>query len=614
MVSKHEIKIDTLNESLWENRYSDPSPLEKKALKLLKDAGRMNYQRGIAYAHLNLAALSFLRSENDNALRHLSESFQWLKTRKKEKGYIRYLLLKGNILESIGHYDKTLKLWLEALNISRETDDPESESEACNQLGLVWLRLGNYKRSLDFFRKGLEIRIKLNDEKALASSFNRIGMVLREMKRYDESLDSYFRSLEIRKRIDQTQAIQWTLLGIASTYEKMKKFPESLEYYEQGAKEGDRRCILQCLLGAGRVQSRLGFSGEAEEKIRKALSLARELKSLSLTSEAHIALADHYELNDQPKRALRSFRQYLKSREAFQSREMQNRLRNIEVTHAIEKSEQEKEIFRLRNVELKNAYDIIEEKNMDITANISYAGRIQMAVLPDINEIPGMKENCFILYIPKDVIGGDFYWFSMIKGKLVLIVADCTGHGVPGALMSILGISFLEDIINTKGIDKSHLILDELSRKVVKALKQKGYRNETRDGMDISVCVIDRDLCTLQFSGAHNNLYLTRNNELKEYPADRQAVGYSDEPGTGFTSQTIDISHGDIIYLTTDGYTDQLGGKDHKRFKSQAFRSLLLKIHKKPLAVQKKILEKEFNRWKGKNIQTDDVLVFGMSL
>jgi len=117
MVSKHEIKIDTLNESLWENRYSDPSPLEKKALKLLKDAGRMNYQRGIAYAHLNLAALSFLRSENDNALRHLSESFQWLKTRKKEKGYIRYLLLKGNILESIGHYDKTLKLWLEALNI-----------------------------------------------------------------------------------------------------------------------------------------------------------------------------------------------------------------------------------------------------------------------------------------------------------------------------------------------------------------------------------------------------------------------------------------------------------------------------------------------------------------
>jgi len=614
MINKQEIKIDKLNESVWSNRFSDSQPLKKMAVKILKNAGKINYSRGAAYANLNIAALHFLNSDNDVALRSLSDSFQWFRNKKKEKGYVRYLLLKGNILESFGHYDKTLKLWLEAYNISRETEDVEAEAESCNQLGLIWLRLGNYERSLKFFNKGLEIREILNDSNAIASSWNRIGMVLREMKKYNESLESYFRSLDIRISNNQTAAIQWTLLGLASTYEKMRKFPESLDYYNQGARDGDRRCILQCLLGAGRVQSRLGNPIDAEQKLTEALRIAEELKSLALLAEVHIALANHYELNNQPQKALKSFRQYLKFREAYQSTEMQTRLSSIEVTHAIEKSEQEKEIYRLKHVELKAAYDIIDEINKDITASISYASRIQMAVLPDPREIPGMKKKCFILYIPKDVIGGDFYWFSGTDGKQVIVVADCTGHGVPGALMSILGISFLEEIINNRNITKPDQILNELSLKVISALKQKGKRNETKDGMDISVCVIDRNQSLLQFSGAHNNLYLIRNKELKEYRADRLSVGYSDEPGSCFTSQKIDISLGDIIYMSTDGYTDQFGGKEHKRFKSQAFKSLLLKLHNRPLPEQKRKLEQQFNRWKGKNIQTDDVLVLGMIL
>ena len=293
---------------------------------------------------------------------------------------------------------------------------------------------------------------------------------------------------------------------------------------------------------------------------------------------------------------------------------MQNRLNSIEVAHAIEKSEQEKEIYRLRNVELKNAYDIIDEKNKDILANISYASRIQQALLPDPGQITGLKNNCFVLYLPKDVIGGDFFWFTRTGNKIVIAVADCTGHGVPGALMSMLGISFLEEIIINKKINNTNLILDELSKDVIKALRQKGNRDEAKDGMDISICIIENDNQSLQYSGAHNNLYLIRNNELKEYLADRQPVGYSDEPGATFTSQTISIRHGDIIYMTTDGYTDQFGGKEHKRLKSQTFKSLLLKIHNRPVPEQKKRLEKEFHRWKGKNIQTDDVLVLGLLL
>ena len=299
------------------------------------------------------------------------------------------------------------------------------------------------------------------------------------------------------------------------------------------------------------------------------------------------------------------------ARESFQSSDVQNRLRNIEISHAIEKSEQEKEIYRLRHIELKNAYDIIEEKNKDLTANINYAGKIQQALLPVVSELPGLTDNCFFLSIPKDVIGGDFYWFTSSENKFIIAVADCTGHGVPGALMSMLGISFLEEIINSRHIFETDLILKELSRKVISALKQKGERNEAKDGMDISICMIDKERNTLDFSGAHNNLYLFRNRELKEYFADRLPVGYTDDHETNFTKQTIEIFPGDIFYLFTDGYPDQFGGKDHKRYKYPAFRSLLMKIHSKPLSVQKKLLEKEFYRWKGKNVQTDDVLVAG---
>ena len=226
--------------------------------------------------------------------------------------------------------------------------------------------------------------------------------------------------------------------------------------------------------------------------------MAMELNSMVLIAEAHSALSKHYEQSENPDKALKSFKDYLKARETFQSNEVQSRLSNIEVAHAVEKSEQEKEIFRLKHVELKKAYDIIEEKNKDITASINYASRIQRALLPSFEEIPGLEKTSFIVYFPKDIVSGDFYWFSLVKKKLVILVGDCTGHGVPGALMSMLGISFLEEIVNNREIIDPGVILDELRREVQRALKQKGTREEAKDGMDISLCVIDKN--TIMFT------------------------------------------------------------------------------------------------------------------
>lgn len=180
--------------------------------------------------------------------------------------------------------------------------------------------------------------------------------------------------------------------------------------------------------------------------------------------------------------------------------------------------------------------------------------------------------------------------------------------------MSMLGISFLEEIVKNREITESDMILNELRKEVKKTLHQKGARDEAKDGMDISICIIDKKAKTLQFSGAYNNLYRISNGELIEYTADRMPIGIFDISDKDFTSQNISYLPGDIIYMYSDGYADQFGGPNVKKFKYAALKELLLRIHQNPMKVQRDILEKEFFSWKGKNPQTDDVIVVGLKL
>jgi serine phosphatase RsbU (regulator of sigma subunit) len=599
MVLKVFYNIDRSNDLLWQSRFSDSPAVTKKAEGALKAAEAANYPKGIASAKLNIAAISFYRSDNKTALKYLAEAFRWFDKNRNENGYVRALLIKGNIHESFGDYENTLKYWLEALKASREINDTSSEGEASNQLGLIYSRLCNFQKSLEYFHEGLKIRKELGDENGAASSLNRIGMVLRQTKRYDDSLEYYFKSLDIRKKNKQTSAIPWTLLVISSTYEEMKKYPESIRYYELGLTGGDKRCTLQCLMGTGRVYTKTGEVQLAENRLLESLKMAKELKSLVLISEACSAIATYYELCDKPEKALKYYKQYIKTKESVQSTEVRSKLSNIEVSNAIEKSENEKEIYRLKHVDLKEAYNKIEEINKDITASISYASRIQRAILPEPREIKGLAENIFILLIPKDIVSGDFYWFSQVNDKLIVAAVDCTGHGVPGALMSMLGNSYLDEIVNNKEIIDPARILDELTGEVRKALRQKGEREEAKDGMDIALCVIDKKQNSLQYSGAYNN---------------RMPIGYYDDHNKRFSKHEISIRTGDLIYMFSDGYADQFGGPNTKKFKYAQFKELILKVHSKPMREQKKLLESRFLEWKGSNEQTDDVLVIGLKI
>jgi serine phosphatase RsbU (regulator of sigma subunit) len=258
--------------------------------------------------------------------------------------------------------------------------------------------------------------------------------------------------------------------------------------------------------------------------------------------------------------------------------------------------------------------NLIEQKSQSIRDSIQYASRIQSAVLLPQNFLTEWGIDNFIYYRPKDVVSGDFYWGVKWESKIIVAAVDCTGHGVPGAFMSMLGHAFLDEIINTKEVTDAASILNFLRDEVINTLRQKGNAGEARDGMDISLCIIDRESGKLDFAGANNPLYLIRDENLTIIQGDRMPIGIYLTAGKPFTNKTTEIRKGDYLYLFSDGYADQFGGRKGKKYMFKNFQQLLLRNHYKPMQLQREILDNTFEKWRGEHDQLDDVLVIGLHL
>jgi serine phosphatase RsbU (regulator of sigma subunit) len=607
-------QIDKTNLSLWYHRYINPIKNFNEAEVLLENSLNIDYLKGIHYARLNMAKACFLQSKNQKAFELIAQILDYFKQNPLEAGYIWLLNLKASLYESLGDYEKGLTLGLKAIKMAKERKDRETEADSASILGLIYTRLCNFGKAIEHYQIALKIRENTEDHAGVASTLNRLGMISRLMGDYESSINYYRKSLDIRKEQNLVSAVPWTMLGIASTYEDIGKYDEALSFYQKGSENSDKRCSLQCAIGSGRIYSKTGETKKAEEILTNSLELADELQAHALKAEIYLALSNHYELNNQPAKALETYKKYQQVKEDLSNEETQNRLRNVEISHAIEKSEQEKEIFRLRNVELKSAYDTIEEKNREITDSIKYASYIQEAILPHPEEIKWLDTNMFILFLPKDIVSGDFYWFTENDGKTIIVAADCTGHGVPGALMSMLGVSLLEEIVNRRNILNANEILDNLRQGVIRSLKQLATESKSKDGMDISLIVIDKKTSCVQFAGANNSLCKVSKGELTEYKADKMPIGIHEKAGIPFTGHFIPISSGDMIYIFSDGFQDQFGGADGKKFMAKRMKELFVEIASLPLPSQKEILFNKHIEWKGNNHQVDDVLVVGVKV
>jgi phosphoserine phosphatase RsbU/P len=270
------------------------------------------------------------------------------------------------------------------------------------------------------------------------------------------------------------------------------------------------------------------------------------------------------------------------------------------------------EIKRGRDEIAKNLIEI-EYKNKLIKYSIQYAQTIQAAVLKASMNGSDFFPEQFCLLLPKDIVSGDFYWFHRIDEKLLAGVFDCTGHGIPGAFMSMLGVTLLNETVIREKIIEPHLILNRLREKIIEALGQKGIYLEVKDGMDGSIISYDLTNKTLVYSGAFNPMYLIRDNKIIEFMGDRMTLSYQDNT-LDFSRQEIKTKPDDLVYLFTDGYIDQFGGQGEKKFLRNQFKQVLLKIQKNPLAVQKEILLDTYKIWKGNGDQVDDITVVGLRL
>jgi serine phosphatase RsbU (regulator of sigma subunit) len=372
--------------------------------------------------------------------------------------------------------------------------------------------------------------------------------------------------------------------------------------------------VITTRMELAKVLLTLGKMEETETLLVSALQLSNETNSKQKAAQCHLLLSELYKQLEQPWKALEQLEEHFKVKSIVTGEEATNRINSMQQKFATEKSESEAEIHRLKNVELKKAYGEIEEKNKSILDSIHYAKRIQGALLASEELLKNNLPGHFVLYKPKDIVSGDFYWAHKGKnGLFFFAVCDCTGHGVPGAFMSLLNSTFLNEAVIEKGLTDPAAILGEVRKQLITALNPEGSKEETRDGMDATIIAFNKKSMTLSFAAANNPFLLIQNGELRSFSPDKFPVGvypgYEQKP---FTSHNLQLSAGDCIYLVTDGYSDQFGGEDGKKFKLRKLKELLTRLHTLPMKEQQEQLEARHDEWKGNLEQVDDILIAGI--
>jgi len=444
-------------------------------------------------------------------------------------------------------------------------------------------------------------------------------------------------------------------------HENQGDYSQALIYYQNSlelkAEMEDRTGICLLYLAMARVYQHMEDHDRALAYTRKSHELALELKLLDAQKNTYRLLSDIYYSKGDYRRALENHIMHKELYDSIYNVQEIARLAGLEYQYRYEKEKQATELeqqkkdaikaeeekrqeiirnsliigfilmamllFAIQRSFLQNrrAHRIlaeqkkkIETQNNKITDSIEYAERIQSAVFPPIEKRKGILPDHFVLHKPCDIVSGDFYWMAKKENRVFIAVADCTGHGVPGAFMSMLGVAFLCEIVNKKASVYANGILNQLRGRVIHSLHQTGKKDEARDGMEMALAIIDFDQGKLQFAGAFRPLYIIKNHELVELKADRMPIGIYEGRRRTFSNQEVVLDKDDCIYLSTDGYADQIGGPKRRSFKSKYLKELLLKIHEKDMLEQHSILEKTHDKWKGEIEQIDDILIMGIKL
>lgn len=520
----------------------------------------------------------------------------------------------NNDIEAIGCFDKAMK-------INEKVGNPSNKASCLHELGLIYLKKNKNNEALEYLIESQLIYTSLNRNTELSGNYIAIGQVYENEKVYTKGIENYLKGLKIAKELGQKPEIEKAYLGLSKCYEKQNNIPMAFEYFKQHKAMHDSLFTIESQVRINQIESKFQLlKKEQQIKMQTQDILKNELKIKQQESLRNLLIAG---ISAALLVILIFIWAYIQKRRShnlilIQKQEISEK--QILLEKQKEEIMQQNKHLHQKNEEILAQRDEIEVQqqtllkiNADVKASINYAERIQRSMLPEEPRLHEYFSDFFIFFKPRDIVSGDFYWFRSVQNYIVIAAADCTGHGVPGAFMSMLGMSLLNEIINDIPIDSPDIILDKIRIKIKAALKQKGTFGEMRDGMDMALCVIDTNTHRLQFAGAHNPLYIIRNKELIHLKGDPQPLAIY-ERERAFTLHNFDLIPNDCIYLFTDGYADQFGGFDGKKFMSKNFKDLVLKIYNLPMKMQKLELEKSFKDWRKNMEQMDDLLIMGFRL
>ncbi|PCJ23985.1 MAG: hypothetical protein COA97_10635 [Flavobacteriales bacterium] len=515
-----------------------------------------------------------------------------------------------------------MKAALQAMELFKGLKDVYGESVCLDILGGVYNFLGDYNKRLDCNLTCLALREKAKDIPAQLSTTNNIGDTYMEMGDYTNALRYFKLCLEFSDLTARTKAIVYCNIG--EVYFHMKDYDSVPENIKKGLAFAKESNYWQIIIAAHLMQAKmLIFQNKDKEAIlslNKGKEIATEKGKIEEEYDLYRSYADAYGNLNQYEKAYSYLNKYNQLKEELLNDNNAQKLKKIEFEFQFKSIKNEAKATKEKNKLLTKAFNQIEiqrneieMKNLSITDSIHYAKRIQSSILPSSERIESVLKNSFIFYQPKDIVSGDFYWIDRVGDEVIFSVIDCTGHGVPGAFVSLIAYNALNKVILEKHITEPAQILTEIDLIMISSFNNSG--TTVRDGMDMGICSWNTITNELQFSGAYHSLFIHKGNELNEVKGNRESIGYSMyKEKSKFINHKISIEPKTTIYLSSDGFPDQFGGEKGKKLKWSGFRKLLNDISKTSIEKQHNQIQSFFSNWKGDLEQLDDVCVLGVNL
>jgi serine phosphatase RsbU (regulator of sigma subunit)/Tfp pilus assembly protein PilF len=589
-----------------------------KAADYFEELGELS---DVARAHMLMAELYNALGNRENEKLYLQNVIEVFEREQDTYRLAVFLNNLGYLNYSMGQYDTALVVFTKTLDLFKELNDIPYYFVCLGNSGLAYSGLSDFDKAEEYLVTAIDTLVSLEYEMYVPEFLIGYAKIQHQKGKTEQAIAYASRALKITDNPVYERDASLLLSRIYeisgridSAYYYQSKFiiaNDRINNEEIIQKTADQRFAYE----VGRIQAEVDLLNKVKQRNRIIII------GLGIILILAIWLVTSYYYNLKRSRKLTvalEERRVILENQSSELKVKNERIisANDELTVLNESISKQNAQIVEANEELTVLNEAISKQNSEIRDSISYAQRIQAAMMPPEQYFHEVLNDVFILFKPRDIVSGDFFWIKQVKQYVILAAADCTGHGVPGAFMSLLGISFLNEIVQRREITQANQVLNELRRQIRNSLRQHGQAEESKDGIDMALCVIDEKNNTLQYSGANNPLYLIRDQngapELTEFKADRMPLGYYQGTFKTFANQDIQLEYGDVFYLFSDGFVDQKGGKDNKKFMSRKFKNLLLKIHQEPMQEQKKILDKTINDWMGDHSQIDDILVIGV--